>query len=96
MGTCCCGNKPSERFIGTWTDHQYIQLTIEPNGYIDYQKQVRKEREREIMIGSLIDCRHHIRTQFTLVLLVSKTMDFSFVVVAVVFVEHLTIKMIQN
>ncbi len=40
MGTCCFGNRPSEKFIGVWTDNKYVQLTINQSGNIVYQKQV--------------------------------------------------------
>ncbi len=40
MGTCCFGNRPSEKFVGIWTDNKYVQLTINESGNIIYQKQV--------------------------------------------------------
>jgi uncharacterized protein YwgA len=40
MGTCCFGNKPSEKFIRAWTDNKYIKLNINEDGNITYQKQV--------------------------------------------------------
>ena len=40
MGTCCCGNKPSGKFVGTWVGNGDIQLTIDENGKIAYNKQV--------------------------------------------------------
>lgn len=40
MGTCCCGTKPPDKFIGTWTDNQYVELTIHQDGNIQYVKQV--------------------------------------------------------
>jgi hypothetical protein len=40
MGTCCFGNRPSEKFVGTWTDNRFVELTINEDGRINYQKQV--------------------------------------------------------
>jgi hypothetical protein len=40
MGTCCCGTKPPEKFVGKWTDDQYVDLTIYTNGKIAYQRHV--------------------------------------------------------
>ncbi|CAF1475033.1 unnamed protein product [Adineta steineri] len=39
MGTCCYGNIPPEKFVGTWTDGQYVKLQIRENGHIEYVKQ---------------------------------------------------------
>ncbi|UJR36870.1 hypothetical protein I4U23_029583 [Adineta vaga] len=38
MGTCCCGNKPPEKFVGLWTDDQYTELQIDMNGNIQYHR----------------------------------------------------------
>jgi len=40
MGTCCFGNQPSEKFVGTWTDNEHVKLTIAENGNIQYLKEV--------------------------------------------------------
>lgn len=40
MGTCCYANRPSEKFVGTWTDHEHVQLVIDEDGMINYRKQV--------------------------------------------------------
>jgi hypothetical protein len=39
MGTCCFGNRPTEKFVGTWTDNRYIELTIHEDGNVAYHKQ---------------------------------------------------------
>ena len=40
MGICCVGNRPSEKFVGSWTDDKHVQLNIDENGRIQYRKQV--------------------------------------------------------
>ena len=54
MGTCCCGNKPPGKFVGTWVDNGEVQLTIDQNGKIVYNKQVLFSFRRyfdEFMLG---------------------------------------------
>jgi hypothetical protein len=43
MGTCCCGTRPDEKFVGVWTDNEnsnYVKLLVTDTGRINYQRQV--------------------------------------------------------
>lgn len=40
MGICCLGNRPAEKFIGSWTDDKHVSLDIDENGRIQYRKEV--------------------------------------------------------
>jgi hypothetical protein len=43
MGTCCCGNRPDEKFVGVWSDNEnneYVKLLVTDNGRINYQRSV--------------------------------------------------------
>lgn len=93
MGTCCCGNKPSERFVGTWTDYQQVELTIGKNGSINYQKKVFRSifsRWRKILF--IFTFRHRIVRRHSAVQLVLRRILSSTAAVAVVFVEIWTIQ----
>lgn len=43
MGTVCCGTRPSEKFVGTWTNNKNIEMTIDANGSINYKRKVKFE-----------------------------------------------------